>query len=113
CTEGCEPAAENIERVLNFLPIFEDTERGFFEPAPGSAHGGYRFSPEVHRFTQVAVEQGLICESRAVEWLGKKAALYREPGVIDSADLYACQRLLTAIVDDNPQVAIKLPEALS
>ncbi len=110
-TDGCEPGPDNIDRLLVFLPIFEDTSRSFFEP---SGHGYQRFifSPEVHRFIQLAAEQGLICESNAVKWLTYKAFMYRDPAAIASADLYTCQRLLTAFVDDDPQCAIKLHEAL-
>ena len=108
-TDGCEPGPENIDRVLVFLPIFEDTSRSFME----STGRGYRYSPEVQRFVQVAVEQGLVVESNAVKWLAQKAMLLRDPAVINSADLYTCQRILSAVVDEDPQLAIKLPEALS
>lgn len=108
--DGCEPGPENIERLLVCIPIFEDPSRTFYDVDPQGQ--GLRFGPEVYRLTQVAIEQGLVCESNAVDWLSTKAAIYRNPAAIDTADLYTCQRLLTAFVDDDPQLAIKLSEAL-
>ncbi|MFO0579604.1 MAG: macro domain-containing protein [Polyangia bacterium] len=111
-TEGYNPSLENFDRVLNFLPIFEDTSRPFYSVESAGGEFRYRFSTEVHRFIQVAVEQGLIVESNAVDWLRYKHPIYRNLLHIDGADLLTCQRLLTAFVDDSPEVVINLAQAL-
>lgn len=111
-TDGYTPTVENIDRTLVFLPIFEDTSRPFYTVESAGGEFKYRFSTEVQRFVQVAVEQGLVVEGLAVEWLLYKHPIYRNPLAIDGADLATCQRLLTAFVDDGPETPINLAQAL-
>lgn len=111
-TDGYVPTVENLDRALIFLPIFEDTSRPFYTVESVGGEFKYRFSTEVQRFVQVAVEQGLVVEGLAVEWLLYKHPIYRNPLAIDGADLATCQRLLTAFVDDGAETPINLAQAL-
>jgi hypothetical protein len=89
-------SATRVDRVLAFLPLFEQQGYSFGEwhTPPGQFP---RFAPnnDVSRFIEVLYEDGWIQPFDWGKWQPQAEALYRNPRALGRARLSTLRRLLT------------------
>ena len=110
------PTAEQIDRLLAFLPVFE---RPDFVPAwdrqvPEELKGLFmemeeEWAPELEAFHQAIYEEGFAFSFAWSEWQEQAAALVNQPEALAKADLHDLCRLLTTHVRTERFCANHLP----
>ena len=93
---------EAIDKILKFLPVFEQVDRKFSEwhstepSEDGTPHLPYcEYTSDVNDFIQTLYEEGFIIFFNWIDWKYRKR-LYDEPQLVKRAKLETLQKLLTA-----------------
>lgn len=115
-----EISAENIKNILKYLPLFEtaEPESLYKYPAPTKNKSGktifsfdYIYAPEVNEFVRALYKNNFIVPFNWGDWEeGKK--YFRDPVLIQNADIEDLQKLLTAVVRNERFFAGALANAI-
>ena len=100
--EGVGPERANIEAVLAFLPVFEDPR--FLPEVVVAEEQGWtleQYTRDVYEFERALYREGLIVRFDWARWEPEAFRYYRDPSLLDSADLRVIRRLLTLHIRKN------------
>ena len=89
---------ESIDRVLAFLPYFEDEEAEKFTFSDASIAGPYLYEPKVKEFVQALYEEDFVIDFDWPSWGPVAVEYLQERNRIETADLETLQKLFTTIV---------------
>ena len=91
---------EGIDRILRFLPIFEQDGYRFSERPPDDSDfaGGPEYNPDVLDFLRTLEVEGFTCPPESAQWQSDAERYIRHPELIEYADLDTLRKLLTAHV---------------
>ncbi|EEG77278.1 DUF6508 domain-containing protein [Dethiobacter alkaliphilus] len=89
---------ENLDRVLAYLPYFQDQETEKFEVSSVSMAGPYIYAEQVVKFLKTLHEEGLIIDFDWHGWGQESIRYFTDRELIESADLETVQKLFSTIV---------------
>lgn len=89
-----EITIKNIDAVLAFLPYFENPENTFFTTSD-SWMDPYDYSPTVLDFIRTLYDESFIQTFDWTAWQEEALKYYKDPALLDRADLEAISKLLT------------------
>jgi hypothetical protein len=94
---------QGIDRILRFLPIFEQEGYRFSERPPDDSD--FLSSPEYNQdvldFLRTLEEEGFMCALDWAQWQPVAERYIRHPELIEDADLDTLRKLLTAHMHKN------------
>ena len=94
-----EITARNIERVLAFLSVFEDSEARLYEiETKVLTMDPYRYADVVYRFVDTLYREGFVVPFDWPAWQEQAQQLMDDPALLVSVDLATLQKLLTTHV---------------
>lgn len=90
-------SADSLERVIAFLPYFEDetTEKVVF--SPDAVAGPYLYAEEVQRFVLAIYEEGIVFDFDWQGWRETAISYLSDRDLIETADLEIICKLVTTI----------------
>ena len=90
---------QSLDRVLAFLPFFEDQDSNFYEiPNDYSVFDPFNYANGVDEFIKILHSEGLITPFDWIAWRDEAVKFSRQPELLESAELTTLQKLLTAHV---------------
>jgi len=90
------PTPENMDRVLAFLPYFENASSHFYDVETDNlSMDPYVYAPEVDRFVGTLYGEGFIFPFDWSAWKDEAARYVAGPSLLDNADLATLRKLLT------------------
>lgn len=90
-------SADSLERVVAFLPYFEDetTEKVVF--LPDAVAGPYVYADEVQRFVLALYEEGIVYDFDWQGWRETAITYLSNRSLLETADLETICKLVTTI----------------
>jgi len=84
----------NIQEILKFLPIFDEPGFVFTRPDP---EGGWEYweAPELNHFVSTLYKTDFLVEFSWPDWQDKALQYYKNPSLLEHADLTTIRKLLT------------------
>ncbi|MDW7649723.1 MAG: DUF6508 domain-containing protein [Bacillota bacterium] len=89
---------ESIDRLLTFLPYFEDEEAEKFTVSDIAVPGPYLYKDQVQEFVRVLNEEDFVTDFDWPNWGPQAVEYFKERERIETADLETLQKLFTTIV---------------
>jgi len=88
---------KNIDKILKFLPYFEDKNSQFYElkKEGNTLIFPYIYSVEVMAFMDVLRTENIIFPFDWVKWQNEAIKYFNDPELIESADILTLRKLLT------------------
>ena len=90
-------SAGSLDRVLAFLPYFEDEATDKFVFSPDAVAGPYVYAEEVQRFVLALYEEGIVFDFDWLGWRETAITYLADRSLIETADLETICRLVTTI----------------
>ena len=85
---------KSIQRILKFLPIFDDPEFEFTRPDPDGGWDQWE-APELDQFVSELYNIDFLIQFDWPDWQDEAVRFYQEPDLIEQADLTTIRKLLT------------------
>lgn len=89
---------EGIDRLLAFLPYFEDEGEEKYRISDTQLAGPYAYAEKVKRFTETLFSEGFVSDFDWTEWKGEALRYFTERELIEQADIETVARLFTVII---------------
>ncbi len=87
---------QSLDRVLAFLPLFEDQDSKFYDVATDfSSSEPYIYTNEVNKFIKILYSQEFVIPFDWSAWQDEAAKFVEQPKLLESAELTTLQKLLT------------------
>lgn len=91
-----EIKTQSLDRVLAFLPLFEDQDSKFYEiPTDCSVFDLCNYANGADEFIEILYSEELIIPFDWLAWRDEAGKFFRQPELLESADLTTLQKLLT------------------
>lgn len=94
---------ENIDKILEYLPLFEDKNTIFYREAPQDKPGVvilpfYTLTGIGHKFYQDLYEEGFVTQFNWGEWIGTAGEYSSHNEKLSKANLKDIRRLFTILI---------------
>jgi len=94
-----EMTVQSLDRVLAFLPLFEDQDSNLYEVRTDlSGFDPYVYSNEVDEFIKILYSEEFVTSFNWSAWQDEAAKFVEQPKLLESAELSTRQKLLTTHV---------------
>lgn len=86
---------QGIQKVLDFIPFFENKKNVFVKSAPDTSSLDYTYSKEVSDFIKCLYKTGIIQPFDWTMWQEETKKYVKTPSLMEKADLLTIQKLFT------------------
>lgn len=104
---------EGIDRLLAFLPYFEDEGEEKYRISDTQLAGPYAYAEKVKQFTETLFSEGVVSDFDWTEWRGEALRYFTDRELIEQADLETVSRLFTVIIMLERKMSGVLAEMIS
>ncbi|MBS4029896.1 MAG: hypothetical protein KGZ63_00490 [Clostridiales bacterium] len=91
-------SSENIDRILSYLPYFEDEQAEKFKMSDTSVIGPYVYDDKVVQFLKELYEEDIVLDFDWAGWRDEAATYFKDIDLIREANLETVRKLFTTIV---------------
>ena len=86
---------ENINKIIEYIPYFEDKDNKFYSISKTDIIYPYNYSKEIHDFERLLYDEKIILVFDWGEWQPEAEKIYNNPDLLENADLETLRKLLT------------------
>ena len=86
---------ENINKIIGYIPYFEDTDKEFFRISKTDLLYPYIYDKKVLDFERSLYDENIVLVFDWGEWQPEAEKIYNNPDLLENADLEALRKLFT------------------